>query len=105
VVFGDCVQLKDLRIVADEDSLHLMLAFEALEKLSRRFRVLIHLFAGGAMENYDFQPTTPSETWERYQTVICRRTIPNPGKPFRLLIGLFDLEGQLPGIWRAEVTN
>lgn len=101
-VFGDSVQLKDLRLVADGDSLHLVMAFEALRVLSRRLKVLVHLFIDDQMTNYDFSPENPTNNWPRYETMICRQTIPRPDRPFRLYIGLYDRLGNLPGVLRVD---
>jgi hypothetical protein len=104
-VFGDSAELRDVSIVADGDSLHLMMAFKALDVLSRRFRVSVHLFVDELMSNYDFDPQTASNTWGRYETVICRRTIPRPSDSVRICVGLFDRSGKLPGTWWAELDT
>ncbi len=96
--FGDSVQLKDLRIVADGDSLRLLMAFEALESLSRRFRVMVHVFVGEQLTNCDFDPEKPTDTWGRYESVILKRAIPRPQSRFLLIIGLFDKTGNLSGV-------
>ena len=101
-IFGDSVALKDLRTVNAGDSLHLVMAFEALETLSRQFRVMVHLFVGDQMSNFDFSPVPATDTWQRYETVLCRQTIPNPDRPFRLYIGMFDRLGNLPGVLRQD---
>jgi hypothetical protein len=101
-VFGDSVQLKDFRFVSDGDSLHVLIAFEALESLSRQFRVMVHLFVDDQMSNFDFSPVPATNTWQRYETVLCRRTIPNPSRPFRLYIGMFDRTGSLPGVVQLD---
>jgi hypothetical protein len=100
-VFGDSVQLKDLRLVSDGDSLHVLIAFEAVETLSRQFKVMVHLFIGDQMSNFDFSPTPATDTWQRYETVLCRQTIPSPDRPFQLYIGMFDRLGNLPGVFRC----
>jgi hypothetical protein len=101
-VFGDLLALKDVRLVADGDSLHLLMAFEAIETLSRQFRIMVHVFVGDQMNNFDFDPASPTYNWGRYETVICRRTIPKPAGEYRLLIGVFDQAGNLPGVARVD---
>jgi hypothetical protein len=102
-VFGDSVQVKDISVVADGDSLHLLMAFEALETLSRRFRISVHLFVGEQMSNYDFDPVNPTDSWGRYETVICRRTIPKPDRPVKLFVSIFDNLGSLTGVYKGEI--
>jgi hypothetical protein len=97
-VFGDSVVLKDFRIVNAGDSMHLLMAFEAIESLSRQFRVMVHLFVDDQMSNFDFSPVPATDTWQRYEAMLCRQTIPNPGRPFLLYIGMFDRLGNLPGV-------
>lgn len=101
-VFGDTFQLKDLRLVAEGDSLHLLMAFEALKVLPRQLKVMVHLFIDDQMTNYDFSPENPTSNWPRYETIICRHTIPRPDRPFRLFIGLYDRLGNLPGTLRVD---
>jgi hypothetical protein len=59
---------------------------------------MVHLFVDDQMSNFDFSLVPATDTWQRYETVLCRRTIPNPGRPFRLYIGMFDRLGNLPGV-------
>lgn len=103
--FGDSLRLVDFRAAVVGDSLNLMFGFDAPRTVRRRYKVMCHIAAGDEFYNYDFWPSVPTNTWEKWGTYVVRRNIPRPEGKFRCFLGFFDKDVHLPGDFKIDCVN
>lgn len=103
--FGDSLRLIDFRVGPVGDSLCLMFGFDAPRTVRRRYKVMCHIAAGEEFYNYDFWPSVPTNTWQKWGTYVVRRNIPKPDEDFRCFIGFFDKDFHLPGDFKIDCTG
>lgn len=99
---GGKVNLLNVSVVADGDSLHLFSALQATKKLPSNYRAYLHVYKAGeaGFASHDFQVPVPTARWEQWDIHWCRQSIPRPPNGSKIHLGLFDDTGPLgSGFW------
>ncbi|MCX6834713.1 MAG: hypothetical protein NTW07_06190 [candidate division Zixibacteria bacterium] len=85
------------------DSLVLLMALELREPTNIDYRIFLHLYPSNGytfFDNYDFLPSSPTSTWQKWDQRVCYRIFPASPIHNRLHLGLFlDAERTGPGWW------
>ena len=102
-VVGACYQMSD-------DSVHLVIAFEANHRMSTDYKIYLHVFEDGPegeRHNYDFKPANATSRWPEHRIELCTTTIPITRGDASLVLGLFKGTHRMPGEYfgRFSKTN
>lgn len=93
--FGKSVYLIGANAYKVGDSVHLYMTLRANRKVSRDFRVFLHVYPSAenmVLHNFDFAPTVPTSNWQPGDVYTFERTISVFGPNMVFELGLFEGE-------------